>query len=517
MAESLVKRHSIAINKDGVGYTVQGENGNTYTYFAVGTSLLMVPLYVIGSIMAKFVPAFPDNLILEFSVSLLNQFITALICTVLYGICRLIGYSLKTSIITVLIYGLGTIAWPYAKTSWSEPQATLFLLTALFFVLLYRRDVALKAGSSASLPRYVPYVWIGLSGLCAVLAFIVRFEAVIYAPAILAFLIWHLTKREERFQWRQLMYCVLSFSVPVILFMSVNLFYNFSRFGSLFQYGYKLVVEDAPSISGEYISSRLSWLFPGVFIDIYRDLFSTGKSIFLYSPPVILFFWSIKPFYKQHKTELILLCTILAPLSAFLAFTGAHSSWAWGERYSILAVPFLIIPLGAIIQNFTEGENNKVAQRRRAFKIAFVIVCIFGFLVQVIAISTSFQVVFEELLEQEGALDWHKIQYFPHYSPLLLHYKEFISYFPSTYQMLKKGPGNLDFLSHYTSESQSKNPEYQKLATTDVIRKNTFDFWFLYCYFAGIPLILILIPLTLFIIVFVLSVRRIFRVIKIVV
>ena len=66
----------------------------------------------------------------------LNTLYTALTGWVLYSLVLQLGGSRKQAVITTLVFGFGTLAWPYAKTFFREPLAMLLLMLTVYLLVL---------------------------------------------------------------------------------------------------------------------------------------------------------------------------------------------------------------------------------------------------------------------------------------------------------------------------------------------------------------------------------------------
>ena len=148
-------------------YMTPGRGGLSFSPFPLGSSITMIPFYMLGDEMAHLFPGIPHTFIIEFCYSMINPLCTAVTCLVLYGICLMLGYSIRTSIVTALIFGFCSIAWPYAKTTWSEPQATLCVLGGLYGLLRFNATNK--------------HLWLCLGGIAVGYGFLTKLEMSIYA------------------------------------------------------------------------------------------------------------------------------------------------------------------------------------------------------------------------------------------------------------------------------------------------------------------------------------------------
>ena len=83
-------------------------------------------------------------------------------------------------------------------------------------------------------------------------------------------------------------------------------------------------------------------------------LFSPGVGLFIFAPILLTAFLSFPDFFKRYKLQSILFLSII---SLFLIFYSHNGFWhglnAWGPRYMLIIVAFLLIPLGASIEKRT--------------------------------------------------------------------------------------------------------------------------------------------------------------------
>ncbi|HEX2033116.1 MAG TPA: hypothetical protein VHS99_02940, partial [Chloroflexota bacterium] len=85
--------------------------------------------------------------------SSLNAFTTAATAVLVYALAVRLGYGTTTSAVAALGYGVGTMAWPYAKLDFSEPASTAFVLLALW--AYYRAFGPSVPGAESRVPSQV--------------------------------------------------------------------------------------------------------------------------------------------------------------------------------------------------------------------------------------------------------------------------------------------------------------------------------------------------------------------------
>lgn len=483
ITEGMVERGSVALPEVRMIYMVPGRDGLSYAPFPVGTSITMIPFYMVGDGLSHLLPNLPRELILEFFLSLINQLATALTCMVLFSLCRQMGYSVRTALVTALIYGFCTIAWPYAKTCWSEPQATLCILAAFYCVVRF---------GSVQKPAWL--VW---AGLLTGYGITTKHEMGLYMFLLTGLIVCYMYR--NGFSWRNLLVSMAAYGIPLACFGFLNLYYNYLRFESWFHFGHyaSLQTHFERSDTIPFLDS-----IEGIVVGVYQRLFSSGKSILLYSPPVILVYWAFKSFWLNHRAEAVFCLAV-----PVVFFISAGSSWqmsgiAWGERYFMSITPFMVLPLSALAANLLD--------HRKAFlKKSLIGLSAAGFCVQIIAVSVNFQATVDKLVSKGGKFDVQLMSYDPEYSPLLLNFKAFLSRIPDTWRLATQGLASMEKTQSASTASLTMM-DFKQKSLRDAIRYHTFDFWFLYMYFMNFSMFLIIIAGSFLSALIVLSGRRLY-------
>jgi len=463
IAESIIERHSVALPELRMVYMVPGRDGLSYSNFPLGSSLTMIPFYMIGDLTADWFPQIPRSIVLEFFFSTINSIMTAASCTVFFLICLQLKYSIRTATATALIYGFSTIAWPYAKTTWSEPQATLCVLAAFYFILRFREHNGLK--------------WLVLSGACLGYGITTKHEMGLYTFLLSGLLLLYLWQADRKYH--RMFMAGLACGIPLALFGLLNLYYNFLRFEDWFAFGHYQTVQQQMEQTAPFFDSM-----EGFIVGIYQHLFSTGKGILIYSPPMLMFYWAIKKFKGSHPVE-AWFC-LAAPVVFFIA---AGTSWqmtfmAWGERYFVSLTPFLILPLAALLEDLI--EQGSTYMKRSMITLVAIGVCI-----QILGVSVNFQATSDKLLAKGDRFNLQTLSYDPEYSPVLLNFKEFVSHFSGTWQLLNA----FSHMESLESSGAISIADLDDKSVREKIRFNTFDFWFFYMFFSRVPPVLMVIPL----------------------
>ena len=158
---SLVEDQPLAIKP--IHDTVLGLDGRSYGVFGLGQSIVSMPLYlggrVVEAISSDSLKSYWGSVDLGdwggtvpiYFVSLLNQFITPLICILVLLFCLELGFPIRTAFGTTLLFGFSTAAWVYARDHFQNPLETLLLLLAIYILFRFRARLEPKHAFLASI------------------------------------------------------------------------------------------------------------------------------------------------------------------------------------------------------------------------------------------------------------------------------------------------------------------------------------------------------------------------------
>ena len=253
-----------------------GIDDNLYTKKAPGISLAAAPLIWLG----HTVP----GLSAVHTGLLLSIFVTALTGSLLF--IWLVDLRISTFIagLTVLIYGLCTIAWVYARLLWEHSVMALIFLVVFWalYRAIYLPNTKRKLG------------WVFLCSLAMSTSLTMRFEALPALGLVGAYLFFYalplpktvsfqsllqILKQKTRWIWL-LVYTAL----PVFTTLAL-LYFNAVRFGSASETGYNREI-----------------LFEKPWVGTFGLLFSPSTGLFIYAPVMILLFFGLRPISRVTST-----------------------------------------------------------------------------------------------------------------------------------------------------------------------------------------------------------------------
>jgi hypothetical protein len=432
-------------------YGAWGTDGHYYGKCAIGQSLIAIPLYFGGLMLGRVVPSLDIHFLTRFSTAMLNPLVSALVCALVFGFCTQFGFPTRSAVTLTLVYGLGTIAWPYSKTFYNEPLVTMFLLASVYALIFLR--------STGRMARLL------LAGGLWGASIMVKLTALITAPALLLYLV--ARGREKGQRPRDLIGDLALLFAPVLGSVSVIFWYNAVRFGSGFDTGYRTV----------------RWSLAGGLTGLYGLLFSPGRGLFLYMPILILSVLALSSFYKQHKWEATLFFLIIA---AYTLFHSAYNFWegggVWGPRLLLPIIPFLIIPLGSILPAIS---------KRKCLEFLFVALLFCSILIQISAISVS-NIRHLQAVYTDSPVNFYDRTLFQlAYSPLMGQWHSLLEV--SSIVRSEEGRGGLrNMLLNRVSARESQRlseDELNVIAREDIgiLALNVPDFWFVYLWLLGVP------------------------------
>ncbi|MCX7792264.1 MAG: hypothetical protein N2378_16645, partial [Chloroflexaceae bacterium] len=229
-----------------------------------------------------------------------------------------------------LLYGLATLAWPYARTFFSEPLAALLILLAA-----ERADAARRLPAGAPTQRRALF----FSGLAGGLVLPTRIAAGVALPVIGLYVL--------RVAWKGRAETTVmgvkqpSFVWPIVAWvggllpgLGLLLWYNLARFGTPIASGY---------------ASEGSLFTTPLLEGLYGLLFSPGKSVFLYAPALLLALPGGLILWRRGARAPVVLAggLFLSHLLLYACWGEWHGGGVWGPRFLLPVVaPLLALAAG---------------------------------------------------------------------------------------------------------------------------------------------------------------------------
>lgn len=335
-----------------------GPDGRLYSRKGIGMTLAAWP--------ATWLALQSDQVGNVQAAMLTNAIVTALTCALVFLFLRRLHYRIGVALSVALAFGLGTMAWPYARYFFSESLAGLGLMQCAYFLLRFRDR---QDGANA--------LWAGVGLGVALLS---RLNNAIVAPflglLLLVYLYRHVGRQGRFGDWLK---PVVLFVLPVAAALAITGWYNWIRFGS-------------PLVTGYLPEERFSAPF---FEGFYGLTLSPGKGLLWYNP---LFFaavlaWPI--FFRRHKAEALLAAAVVLSNVAFYApwylWWAGHS---WGPRFLVTILPFAILPLAPAVEGALRPGEPTV--RHRLLTAGLGALALGSVAVQLLGVAVDFNLYLED-------------------------------------------------------------------------------------------------------------------------
>lgn len=355
--QSMVQRHSTAVPQAvqlNYYYGKYDLRGQPHTPYSPGHPLFAVPWYVLGHYLFERLPGVPAGIsqaLLEASVCFSNACFAAAIVAFLFVIFCELRLELNLAFLTAAIVGLATPVFAYSGWFFSEPLTTALLAAAACFVFARHKGE----------PVPIPSAAIG-GALLALAVFIRPAHAMAAAVFFVALLVRDGSKGLGP---------ALTLGVCSAIGLAVLLLYNFHLYGRALEFGYPAAAEGG---------KRLNSFETPILTGLVGFLFSPGKSIFLFAPPIILALFGLPRLWRIDR-GLAFVAGAVVPV--YLLFYARYSQWEGGycvgPRYMVPALGLLCIGLLPVMKDLSKGM--------RAAAIALTIL---GAAVQIVSMATSF-------------------------------------------------------------------------------------------------------------------------------
>lgn len=409
-AMRIVDERTVSLPEGAAIYpqTLRRADGYVFSKYGLGQPLAAAPLYAFGRYLLgqRIIGAAEPFYVGRFVALLLPAFATALTGALLCAWASGLYRSARIGLALGLLYGIGTLAWPYSRFFFSEPLFTAALVLAGLLIargrpllagLAFGYALLTRVGGLALLPALLGYLWLTtgedrggkIEERTGQLSIFNRLSSILGERA-----------------WRFLLKCFW-FGLGIVPFALAMAGYNWVRFRSLAERGY----------AGEGFTGNL-------LEGLYGLLLSPGKSVFLYVPLLLALPWAIGPFARRFRAEAALagmLAAITLVQSALWWIWWA--GWGWGPRFLVPLMPFLVLMLGALL---APGPETRPAAENRATRLRHVpATCLAALLtlsvgVNLLGILVDFNPYIAELTGGDMAREAIYL-YQPARSPILAH------------------------------------------------------------------------------------------------
>lgn len=338
VARDIIDEGSVQIRDPYLGGAIKGVLG-FYSSYGISGSLVGIPLVLVSRVSG---PATTDRD--QFFFSFTSAVFGAATAALLFLFYVRLGISLRSALGWTLVAAFATLLFPGSTTVFDQVQHGFFILCACYCAHQgARRDsMALMAAGGLAL------------------AILVNFQEtyVIVFPtlALAAFANMGTTPQERRRGIERILVFLFVAGTGILVWAGFNSF----RYGSLFFSGKGV---DHPSPLGNPLIG-----LPGLLV-------SPGKSIFLYSPAVIIALIGLRRLFKADRPlGLAVVATVLIHLAMISTLSFYGGDWCWGPRY--FGSTMALMALGFPFAEAAAGRARRLAFR--AIIAASVVVQLMG-------------------------------------------------------------------------------------------------------------------------------------------
>ncbi len=284
-----------------------------------------------------------------------GPFFSSLSVAIFFLICIEQKFSRTNSIILTLILAFSTTVWAYSNTS-------LNLVPGLFFVLL--GYLFFKKFQNLHQYRFLIF-----SSAAFGFGFLIRSDVILFILPIWIFLI------VSHSSFKKKLLSVSFFSIP-----SLFVYYIYKTIPGL-RYRLDIVslpddaaIDDIsecdliknPAATGDactlenpsaytdltFFMTAFSVPFTELMTRIFGIFFAPGVGLFIFCPILLTIFFSFIDYFRKNRAECVLILSffVLNIIYHTASTGGWHGLVGWGPRYLFLMIPFLLIPLGASLE-----------------------------------------------------------------------------------------------------------------------------------------------------------------------
>jgi hypothetical protein len=370
-----------------------------YTVRSILLSAIAVPFYYLGLVLTVS-PIVTVGLFV-------NSLFISLTSVVIFCISVEVQRSKRIGFLLSLIFSVSSFIWPYNSTFWVQPLQGLTLALAAFFIIkIQHYNITFMCHYTVLGKNRKRFYFGALASFFLGLSVFAHPTSLIFVPAFLIYSFFIVMR-----------YNIKNFILFVAI-LSIVLFFvglvNYARFGSFMEFGY-----------GYFSSLETHNGWRGLI----GLLVSPGAGLVFYFPLAILLPLGAKYMYKENR-PLFFLCTYIIVANwiyvGTLSFGSEPIAWsggvAWGPRYLIPVLPFIMIILGNIFLHM----------KKRYFLKSIVIgLCLVGVFVNLSGVLIWFQygLMYGWAIERLAVYPNHMdiMTWSPFYSPIILHTKALLT------------------------------------------------------------------------------------------
>jgi hypothetical protein len=306
------KKLDIKLDAPPYFFTVRA--GKKYGIAPLGNVVAMVPSYLVQKRLMK-IQKLDEPAVTALATHFMPALLMACAMALFYRVARRRGAGPPLALWLTAGLSFGTICFVYARVAYAEALQTFALM------LLLERTLA--QGERLTLPG------MAVVGLAAGVLFNSKIVFALLLPLFAAYLLWaHLRDPARRNLKRLALGCAVALAAFAPFFIAA-VWHNYVKTGTIFRSGH----EGQADFFGGDLGAAL-----------YGFLLSPGKSLFLFSPPLVLGLMGLRTAWRRGRGEMLLLVGVcLVTLLVHAKFRIWHGGFCWGPRYMVPLTPVLLL------------------------------------------------------------------------------------------------------------------------------------------------------------------------------
>ncbi|MFW9853825.1 MAG: hypothetical protein ACFFFG_02100 [Candidatus Thorarchaeota archaeon] len=340
-------------------------NGSIFSDKAPGISLLGVPIYWVGEFLAlKLLGVDSNNWqlvdnVIKFLLIISVLAFGAFVVVKMYDLLRMVNISHRSSHITAVFFGLGSLFYVYIGTLFSHGITAGLILLALYYATSFRQT-----------SRASSLLWSSIfSGYAIVCDYVLLFLLPFFFLYIFVPFPWNLKdiKRHWKAYLKSYGLILILYVIPLVLCGLLVLFYNFAAFGDPFKtpYSYSHAFWDRQHFANSQLYG----------IDVL--VFSRHHGLLTFMP--ILFVSAFGLFVMLKRTPSLGILCITIPCWIILLY-GKYflptGGLAYGPRHLVSITPFLFIPLAFLLD--IHRSSSPLSSIKSIISTSFVLILKMG-------------------------------------------------------------------------------------------------------------------------------------------
>jgi len=258
-----------------------------------------------------------------FITSLTSSLFSALTLLLLYKISKHFIKGEKNKFLLVTVYGLGTLAFPFATAFWSTSIGTFF--SFLSFYILFKTKI------SSSYNKII------FAGLASGFAIITENFSILVSLFLIFYILTYSRSKKT----------IFAFLIANLLAISPLLVYNFYIFGIPFESIYKYYDPITVRYYQSWLLNRetLGFNFSFEPFRILRLLFFPFVGLFFYYPILLLSFYGLIKMDKKYKVEKFLILLVFLSMIILISMFRYWWGSSFGARFLLVVLPFFVLPV----------------------------------------------------------------------------------------------------------------------------------------------------------------------------